>query len=353
MAEIQVTADDSLTAMEEVAKKLGPDAFIISTSNSNGQITIVATNDAENYVPPPLKPLRLKPVQRVDNFKTVLEEKKKVQELIEEPCDANFMAQEALIANLESAIDSLSKIKNANLELLLAKVEPLNDLYAVGLTEKAAVRAGITIGELSLSSSAKNIAKTFVSGRSDEFYKSDLLLVSGLPGSGKTTVVKKLVSNLTEQNVPPVIKIFEDVCSTADFTSAFAWLQKHDQDKQRHIAILEISDESIIDANVFGTVANHRSYNVCIVNVSNVGASHDFIIKNVRKPTIQSEFLILTKLDVCDLSIPEISAYIEIGAECLFFAGHTGQDNGLYPARIDQISTHIHDLVKHRKTANG
>ena len=353
MAEIQVTADDSMTAMEEVAKKLGPDAFIISTSNSNGQITIVATNDAENYVSPPLKPLKLKPVQRVDNFKTVLEEKKKVQELIEEPADPELMAPEALMANLENAIASLSKIKNANLELNRQKIEPLTDFYAVGLTRQAAVHAGITTGEQSVRSSAKNIAKSFASGRSDEFYKSDFLLVSGLPGSGKTTVIKKLANNLTEQNVPPVIKIFEGVRSRTDFTSAFAWLQKHDQDEQRHIAILEISDESIIDVNVFGAAANYRSYNVCIVNVSHVGASHDFIIKNVRKPTIQNEFLILTKLDVCDLSLSEISAYIEIGAECLFFAGHAGQDNGLYPARVDQISTHIHDLVQHRKASNG
>lgn len=353
MAEIQVTADDSMTAMEEVAKKLGPDAFIISTSNSNGQITIVATNDAENYVPPPLKPLKLKPVQRIDNFKMVLEEKQKVQELIKEPADADLMAPEALVANLESAIASLVKIKNANLELPREKVEPLTDFYAVGLTRQAAERAGITTGELSVRNSAKDIAKTFVSGRSDEFYKADLLLVSGLPGSGKTTVIKKLKKNLTEHNTLPVIRVFENVLSVTDFTRASAWLQKHDKDNQRHIAILEISDASIIDANVFGVAANHRSLNVCIINVSHVGASHDFIVKNVRKPTIQSEFLILTKLDVCDLSIPEISAYIEIAAECLFFSGHAGQDDGLYPARIDQISTHIHDLVEHRMTTNG
>ena len=353
MAEIQITADDSMTAMEEVAKKLGPDAFIISTSNSNGQITIVATNDAESYVPPPLKPLKLKPVQRIDNFKIVLEEKQKVQELIEEPADADLMAPEALMANLESAIANLLEIKNANLELPREKVEPLADFYAVGLTRQAAECAGITTGELSVRSSAKDIAKTFVSGRSDEFYKSDLLLVSGLPGSGKTTVIKKLKKNLTEHNTLPVIRVFENVLSVTDFTRASAWLQKHDQDNQRHIAILEISDASIIDANVFGVAANHRSLNVCIINVSHVGASHDFIVKNVRKPTIQSEFLILTKLDVCDLSIPEISAYIEIAAECLFFSGHTGQDDGLYPARIDQISTHIHDLVEHRMTTNG
>jgi energy-coupling factor transporter ATP-binding protein EcfA2 len=353
MAEIKVTADDSMTAMEEVAKKLGPDAFIISTSNSNGQITIVATNDAESYVPPPLKPLKLKSVQRVDNFKTVLEEKKKVQELKEGSANVNFMVPEALIANLESAIASLSKIKNANLELPHQKVERLTDFYTVGLTREAAARAGITTGELSVGNSAKGIAKTFVSGRSDEFYKADLLLVSGLPGSGKSTVIKKLEKNLTEENTPPIIRVFEDVRSAADFTRASAWLQKHHHDDQRHIAILEISDASIIDANVFGIAAKHSSVNVCIVNVSHVGASHNFIVKNVRTPTVQNEFLILTKLDICDLSIPEISAYIEIGAECLFFSGHTGTDDGLYPARVDQIANHINDLVEHRTKTNG
>ena len=55
MAEIKVKALDSAAAMEEVVKRLGVDALIVSTRKIDGQIEIVATNDDPNpawvYIP--------------------------------------------------------------------------------------------------------------------------------------------------------------------------------------------------------------------------------------------------------------------------------------------------------------
>ena len=45
MVEITVKAVDSASAMEEVEKRLGADALIVSTNRVDGQIEIVATND--------------------------------------------------------------------------------------------------------------------------------------------------------------------------------------------------------------------------------------------------------------------------------------------------------------------
>jgi len=52
MAEITVKALDSATAMEEVVKRLGVDALIVSTRKIDGQIEIVATNDDPNSASP-------------------------------------------------------------------------------------------------------------------------------------------------------------------------------------------------------------------------------------------------------------------------------------------------------------
>ena len=46
MAEIKVRAADSSLAMDEVQKRLGDDALIISTTKKDGQIEIIATDDA-------------------------------------------------------------------------------------------------------------------------------------------------------------------------------------------------------------------------------------------------------------------------------------------------------------------
>ena len=45
MTTIKITARDSSTAMEEVSKKLGADAFILSTTSKEGGVEIEATND--------------------------------------------------------------------------------------------------------------------------------------------------------------------------------------------------------------------------------------------------------------------------------------------------------------------
>ena len=45
MATLKFIASDSATAMEEVIKKLGPEALIISTSKRGNKVEIEATND--------------------------------------------------------------------------------------------------------------------------------------------------------------------------------------------------------------------------------------------------------------------------------------------------------------------
>ena len=45
MAKIKVKAPDSATAMEEVIRRLGVDALIVSTKSVDGQIEMIATDD--------------------------------------------------------------------------------------------------------------------------------------------------------------------------------------------------------------------------------------------------------------------------------------------------------------------
>ena len=45
MATLKITARDSSSAMEEVSKKLGADAYILATTTKEGGVEIEATND--------------------------------------------------------------------------------------------------------------------------------------------------------------------------------------------------------------------------------------------------------------------------------------------------------------------
>ena len=75
MAEITVRAIDSALAMEEVQKRLGDDALIISTQRIDGQIEITATDEEVVKPNKETKPLILGDIYRQDNFSAVLNRK--------------------------------------------------------------------------------------------------------------------------------------------------------------------------------------------------------------------------------------------------------------------------------------
>ena len=75
MAEITVRAVDSALAMEEIQKRLGDDALIISTTKKDGQIEIVATDEDISGVKKLKDPLILDTAYRTDNFSTVFKKK--------------------------------------------------------------------------------------------------------------------------------------------------------------------------------------------------------------------------------------------------------------------------------------
>ena len=75
MAEITVRAIDSALAMEEVQKRLGDDALIISTQRIDGQIEITATDEEVIKPEKEIKPFILGDMYRQDNFSAVLDRK--------------------------------------------------------------------------------------------------------------------------------------------------------------------------------------------------------------------------------------------------------------------------------------
>ena len=75
MVEITVKAVDSASAMEEVEKRLGADALIVSTNRVDGQIEIVATNDEPSKYQKTLEPLILDRNYRIKGFSDILNSK--------------------------------------------------------------------------------------------------------------------------------------------------------------------------------------------------------------------------------------------------------------------------------------
>ena len=75
MVEITVKAVDSASAMEEIEKRLGADAMIVSTNRIDGQIEIVATNDDPSKYKKMPEPLVLDQNYKIKGFSDVLNSK--------------------------------------------------------------------------------------------------------------------------------------------------------------------------------------------------------------------------------------------------------------------------------------
>ena len=108
MVEITVKAVDSASAMEEIEKRLGADAMIVSTNRVDGQIEIVATNDDPSKYQKPPEPLVLDKNYRIKGFSEVLNSKLSAED---KPLKSEISENDRKIAknaeNIKLEIDKL------------------------------------------------------------------------------------------------------------------------------------------------------------------------------------------------------------------------------------------------------
>ena len=113
MVEITVKAADSASAMEEIEKRLGADALIVSTSKVDGQIEIVATNDEASKYTKANEPLILDKNYRIRGFSDVLNSKLSDDD---KPFglsgSSNLRQIEKNAENIKSEIDRLVKLSS-------------------------------------------------------------------------------------------------------------------------------------------------------------------------------------------------------------------------------------------------
>ena len=199
MAEIKVKALDSAAAMEEVVKRLGVDALIVSTRKIDGQIEIVATNDDPNASRPEVE---------IDNNTTVSFSDILRTKMTDPPSSAEVEAEKHL-----SGSEVIQNIQNELVTLNKLFQEPLSD-SSKGDTDYAVLRmAGLsrkvsktiknfdvngTVSEIS-----KTVAKRFVKGQSDIFDNSEIYFIAGLEKSGKSVFCEKYKNSL-EKDAPGI-----------------------------------------------------------------------------------------------------------------------------------------------------
>ena len=343
MVEITVKALDSASAMEEVEKRLGSDALIVSTNKVDGHIEIVATNDEPSDYKERKKTLVLDSSLQVEGFPNILKNKmpnsqKKVSnsEVDEISTKINESTEK-----IKAELNYLLKISAASQNLSSIIERPFSEFKNAGFKTSIFKKIGLT-AETDTRLVAKSISKAFVNGKCDHFEKTKLFIVSGPSLSGKTLFSKKLKSLLEQKDEIEGCKIYQ-----RDLSPSFAGLKRWidaariNDEKRNQLGIVELANSENFENIVLEVKKNYPELRVSIINIMPVGNSYEFLMRNFSPRKLENEYLALTQLDICDLSMQEINAFIELDQKCMFFSGTTSIKDGLFFAEIEKTISHI------------
>jgi hypothetical protein len=327
------------------------DALIVSTRRVDGQIEIVATNDeivADGA--PSLTKLKNSP-SGAAKFSEVL--KSKLKNPSDNHSDQSSPKKDKyqLIKTIREELSLLEKIIDKPVGGTAPTCVALDDFRLAGFKNDIRnilpeLDPSVTVDGLS-----KLLAKKFVRGQSAEFDNSDIYFIVGLDKSGKSAFLDKFKKLIEEQSNEVLVHTFKNVTGSADYKniSDFHSRKVKNSGKQLVKSLAEINDLEQLETQLYKFQKQNPSLVFSVINVIEVGRSYDFLIKNTRRPRLENEYTVVSKLDLCDISLPEVSALLELGHKCKFFSGIVQSDEGLYHARVDQVASHLTALVNNQK----
>ena len=402
MPELKFSAVDTALAMEEVQKVLGPDALILSTERRNGMIEIVATNDPEKVETASIlaidklkarrdgmsSPRKDTPVESQIFSEIIDVETAKFEDLsatakpedIVMPLDASIAEdlreplrlQPALSAITEpfSKTDIAPAITRINEELKLlldgtmALATAENKVAAIDVKMKMLGFSNDTIDRLVKDPEFENkipyvirkFTKTIVHGKSKDFDESQVILVCGPERSGKTVLSKKLekflpasldglpTTVIADPLVGDLASIFKSGLDS-NITSLFRKRQDVNINSGRLIIDYEGSME-VLSSVLLKLDGLEQRPNISVVYALEVGKSYTAVKNLLEKVNIPNLYIALTKMDLLEVSVSELSAISDFENKILFFSGLKAVADGLDFAKVSVMENFLTNLAK-------
>ena len=350
MAEITVRAIDSALAMEEVQKRLGDDALIISTQRIDGQIEITATDEEVVKPNKETKPLILGDIYRQDNFSAVLN--RKVGE-VRNSMDLNTPGD--LYPEVTNRIEKISE-ELSELRLLVENYdkEPvefgtLDKLRVIGFRPSALNIFDDLFNETEMGVAVRKLAKAFVNGKCNHFESSDIFIITGAKGSGKSTFADKFISLQKKNNQNKEYIAFSDQ-NKRKLMAAVKNLNlskdKNDSSKQQALIIDTSNQEIDLNLILIDLCKANPEAKISVIHTVPVGSSYERLKKEFKINLSEKQYWAFTKLDLYDLSVGEIAAMIELENKCMFFSGMDKVEDGAYYSKVDQIEAYLLKKLK-------
>ena len=402
MPELKFSAVDTALAMEEVQKVLGPDALILSTERRNGMIEIVATNDPEKVETASILAIdKLKARREVMSSpgKDTSVESQIFSEIIDVeiakfedvtatakpedivmPLDASIAEDLKEPLRLQPALSVTPEpFSKTDIALAITRINEDLKLLLDGATSLATVEnkaatiddkmkmlgfSNDTIDRLVKDPEFENkipyfirkFTKTIVHGKSKDFDESQVILVCGPERSGKTVLSKKLEKFLpTSLDGLPTTVIADplagDLASIfksgldSNITSLFRKRQDVNINSGRLIIDYEGSME-VLSSVLLKLDGLEQRPNVCVVYALEVGKSYSAVKSLLEKVKIPNLYIALTKMDLLEVSVSELSAISDLKNKILFFSGLKAVADGLDFAKVSVMENFLTNLAK-------
>jgi len=398
MPELTIRAADSSLAMDEIERKLGPDALILSTEKRDGLIEIVATNEPDQVASASIASAeKLKLRLRAEDSDTVegkikaAAEKSKLRiqdEVLDD--DKNTVGKinfsEALAAEF-STIDSASssnsvpednaedpnnlmpsfqKIVN-ELEFIVKTTTELTATKPVALSDKNKLRIlGFSSGVLNrlteseaekydINDLAKSFARGIVNGKSRHFDDSDIVIVVGEVGAGVTTLTKKLEKFLSKIEPSNKLKVLESNFSegvqsilksktSGNVTSLFRKSSEGSSEETKLLIEFDGRPEDL-PKHLYKIAEVNPDLKVSVVYALEVGKSYHHVLDLMRKFDMPDVYVALTKMDLFEVTTAELSAISDANRKILFFSGLKIIEDGLDFAKVAVMESFLTNLI--------
>ena len=288
MTTYKFLASDSASAMEEVVKKLGPDALIISTSKKGKKVEIEATNNFSDQQKP-------KDVQ--GNFSEVLHSK--IDFLREKQRNRIYSRGSNDFDTSGSRHSSIDQNQSSEMVKVRDQIRHLQNMLSgmvitdeKGLNEKTGSAVSLKLRQLEFTPEIvaslkpaydglnidrgrgaflKAFANKIACDEIEDIFKSQVIFIIGPSGVGKTTLTAKLAARMME----------EDKDKKPTLLSAVSELANRRDDLAYYSKLLNIPKLNYkVDENCSGFTG------ICsgqkIVDVSLIEEESKYLIKNVR-----------------------------------------------------------------------
>ena len=357
MTQHKVLSDDSMTAMDEIARVLGQDAVILSTKKIGQKIEIIGSNDIKDILKSSKKN------QKKHDFKELFSKaplsknfsNNSMNTVVKNKNNEKLTGEENFVSKQDLEIFKC-EIKSILNESIITDLNSLNNhiddnnfikLLNEGYSKKTINSIFENLNKKETSRSINNfynfLSKKLTFDLKDKLLNSKTILVSGLSGVGKTTICAKIASYLLDQSTSPhnndnITLVNLGKTSPNKTSNLFNFgrvlnlnvysfseienLDKYISENKNETIIVDISKDFLVDKNFNDYLKITRSDNrKLLLNVIQSGINFKSLEKQMSYLDGLSPINVLTKLDEIIVNSYDFSMYHDLNCKLGLLSG--------------------------------